>query len=99
MTTEQLIKIMDQYESAVMTYVLAFCAKHEIDFDGWIGNRIGEIALFNDYFMNFSDLKYDIDSQQPKERIWKWYDISLEHAYNDEKTMNFEVYCKTEQVK
>lgn len=35
-----------QYELVCNEFVQKFCDKQEIDFDGWVGNEIGGIALF-----------------------------------------------------
>ena len=61
------------YESGCLGYVHQFETKHSIEFDGWVGNEVGELASFNEMFVNFRDLKFDIDSNLPEQIFAEWY--------------------------
>ena len=61
------------YESGCLAYVFQFETKHSIEFDGWVGNEVGELASFNEMFVNFRDLKFDIDSNLPEHIFAEWY--------------------------
>ena len=61
-------------EEAINAYVADFCLKHDVEFEGWIGNVSGEKGLFNDYYFDFSDIRLDIDTKQSENTIFEWYD-------------------------
>jgi hypothetical protein len=64
-----------QYIKVVDKYLKYFCEKHQLKFQGWVGDRFGEIAYFGDnYYINFNDIRIDIDTCQPKDQILNWYD-------------------------
>ena len=82
-----------RYEQAVQEYILAFCLKHEIDFDYWICKDIGGIAVFQggEVYLNFDNIRFDIDTNQPAELIINHYWDSIEHY---PKEINFKSYAK-----
>lgn len=61
------------YESGCLQYAWDFETKHSIEFDGWVNNEVGEIATFNEMFVEFRDLKFDIDSNLPEHIFAEWY--------------------------
>ena len=79
-------KIKRQYEDACNEYVLAFCEKQDLYFEGWVGDTIGEIAICNDFYFNMSDIKLDIDTAQPIGNIIHWY-------YDNLESNNYINYC------
>ena len=81
------------YEQAVQEYILAFCIKHEIDFDYWVAGNIGEVACFQggEVYLNFDDIRFDIDTNQPAELIICHYWDSIE---NHPKEINFKSYAQ-----
>lgn len=78
--------IRKRYEDAVHEYCQAFCEKHEYQYDpdDWVGNDIGGIVAIGDYFVNFNDIRYDIDNDVPEDKFLHWYDYSLEIAMLDD---------------
>jgi hypothetical protein len=52
---------------------------------------VGDIALCNDFFFSFRDIVWDVNSNQPKGMIIKWYDYCLE---NMEKSVNYYAFTK-----
>ena len=80
-----------RYENACNEYVILFCQKQEMDFEGWVGLDIGGIACCNDLFFNFHDIVIDIDSCQKKGLIVDWYYSNLENTSN---TINYFSYTK-----
>ena len=80
----------------VTDYIHAFEKKHKIYFDGWVGNDVGGIAEFGDYFFNYDDIRYDIDNNIRKSMILKWYNADLEHNMDREERqhINYSSYCK-----
>ncbi len=55
-------------------------SEEEVDF-WWVGDEVGSIFNFGDYWVNFSDVlacyRYNIN----KEQFFKWYDYCLENEY------------------
>lgn len=84
-------ELKNRYETACNEYVKLFCAKQEMEFEGWIADIIGEIACCNDFFFNFHDIVWDINSEQPKGMIIDWYYSCLEST---EKAINYYSYTK-----
>ena len=71
--------LKQKYEQIANDYINEFSKKHEIDFDGWIGEDIGGVALFGDYFFNFDDLRYAIDNGLSFDWFIDWYYFVLEY--------------------
>jgi hypothetical protein len=59
-------KLKNRYYEICNEIVSEFCKKQEIDFDSWVGDRVGEIALIGDYYLNFSDILQDLNSKPRK---------------------------------
>ncbi len=81
----------EKFEKAVAEYVNVFCRKHDLQFNYWVGDNVGTIAECSDYYFNFNDIRLDIDTKQPKGKIFDWYDSSLKE--NEDKNVNYYVYC------
>ena len=62
-----------------------------MDFYGWVGDTVGGVACCNDFFFNFQDIVWDINSKQPKGLIVEWYYDSVD---NIEKSINYYSYTK-----
>lgn len=86
------MKLKDKYKSVCDEYVEIFCKKQELDFEYWVANIVGDIAVYGDYFFNFQDIVWDINSNQPKGRIIDWYNESLENPKN---SINYFSYTKS----
>lgn len=67
------MNLKDNYEKAVNDYLKVFCEKQEMYVDFWVGDKIGEICSIGDMFLNFTDIKTDIDTEQPKGLISEWF--------------------------
>lgn len=83
--------LQERYESICSEYIQEFCKKQEMDFEGWVGNTIGGIAVCNDFFFSYQDIVLDINSNQPKGLIVDWYYQNLE---TPEKSINYYSYTK-----
>lgn len=70
--------LKDNYTNATMAYIKAFEKKHSMQFETWV-DCIGGTCLFSDYYLNFHDVKHDIDSDAPIYLIFEWYDEVLDH--------------------
>lgn len=56
-----------------------FCDKHEIEYDDsyWIGGK-GEVIEIGDMFINFSDVRLDLEQNVTKGIFTNWYWTVLE---------------------
>jgi hypothetical protein len=82
--------IKQKYEDAVGYYLTAFCEKHDLYFEFWINNDVGTICcLSNEWFVDFNDIRLDIDEELLDGLFFKWYDLSLESK------INYRTYLKT----
>lgn len=80
-----------QYELVCNEYVKIFCKKQELDFEGWVGDTVGGIAYCSDFYFNFHDIVWDVNSKQPKGAIIDWYYGNLDMP---EKSINYFSYTK-----
>ena len=90
-------KLKNDWENLTIEYVKIFCEKHEMYYeeDSWVGNKIGEIICIGDYYIDFSDIKYDIDNNVPEEKFDLWYWKSLEvYQITGKNYMSYESFCK-----
>ena len=71
-----------------------FCEKHDYYFEGWVGEEIGGIFSASDYFVNFLDAKFDVESNQSEDMFVKWYDYSYDQMVLKQKIINYKTYCK-----
>jgi len=68
----------EQLEQAIEAYITAFVRKQDTVFLGWVGDEIGETAEFyGDVYINFMDVKRDMDNQAPKGLIFDWWEDSM----------------------
>ena len=91
MRTIKLNELKKQYKFVCDEYVAKFCDKQEMDFEGWVGDKMGGIAYCNDFYFDFQDIVLDINSKQPKSAIVDWY---YENLDTPEKSINYFSYTK-----
>ena len=74
--------IKHHYEDICNVYLKAFCEKHDYPFThpetGWVADRVGEIAVIGDYYVDFSTIRTDIDEAVPEGEFIKYYDYCSE---------------------
>ena len=58
---------------AIQQYIELFCEKQEIKFYGWVNDDSGTVGDFGSWFIYFSDIRLDLETDQPKHEIFKWY--------------------------
>lgn len=90
-TRNEMTRLQNKYESVCNEYIDAFIKKQSMSFEGWVGDTIGGIALCNDFYFNFQDIVWDINSKQPKGSITDWYYQNLDAP---EKSINYYSYTK-----
>jgi hypothetical protein len=94
MNKQDRIKIRLKYESICHTYIDIFVKKHGYEFSHWIADEIGDVACFiEQYFFNFNDIRYDIDNNIPKGRIFEWQNYCSEQKPFDS-IINYQNYLK-----
>jgi hypothetical protein len=91
MNKPDLDKLKRRLEKAVMDYTEAFCKKQGLPFDWWSLERIGTLGCFGNYYFTFDDIKYDMDTDQPKGLITQWQDECLEKGCTK---INYYFYSK-----
>lgn len=77
-------KICEQYTAALSELL-------EIDFDGWIGENIGEVAMFGDYIFDFQNIRYAIDHNVKAQDFIEYYYFCLEYQ---EAFYNIDAYMR-----
>jgi hypothetical protein len=95
METKKTTKLLNNYDSNCNELINAFIYKQELDFDGWIGDNIGEVASFSsEYFFNLSDIIIDLKTNQPKGLILEWQNNSTEFNLEKKKQeyINYKSY-------
>ena len=70
-------------------YVDIFCKKHELQFSGWVANNPGTAATCSDYYINFDDIRYDIDNDIPEDKFTIWYDLGM-----NGNRINYDAFCR-----
>lgn len=89
------IKLKKYYEGMCEDYVKVFAEKHEMEFEGWVGDAVGGVATFGDWFFNLDDIRYDVDNDVPNDEIIKWIDYTSRcYALGCPKTINFPSWIK-----
>jgi hypothetical protein len=89
-------KLQKQYENICNQYLKLFCKKQDFLFEHWIGDTVGGIAVCSDYFFDFSDIVYDVNTKQKKGMIVNWSEDNLN---NPEKWINYYSYTKGLRIK
>jgi hypothetical protein len=80
------MKIVKQWESITNNLVEIFLIKYfELEEEGipldyyWVGDDVGGILEFADYFFNLGDIKLCLEKDVPKDKFFAWYDWCLEN--------------------
>ena len=90
------MNLIQQYENTCNAIVAAFCEKQEATFCGWVGNRVGQVAVFStQYFFDFWDVVHDLKTNQPKNAIFAWHRNEEFAQIQDPnaKKINYQSYC------
>lgn len=88
--------LKERFESICAEYIKLFCEKQEMEFYGWVGDTVGEVAYIKDYYLNFDDIRLDVDTNQPKGKILSWYDQEVEAHFLGKDRINYLTYIKTQ---
>lgn len=66
--------LKEEFEELAEKYARLFDKKHELNFDGWVGDDAGTIGCFGDYSIGFDDIRLDIDENIPANIYIEYYD-------------------------
>ena len=90
--------LKQQFENVVDQYLTLFCEKQGVykDNDSWCAGDVGGVIEINDAYLNFTDIILDVDTNQPKGNIFKWY---WENDFLNGKEINYYSYTKGLRVK
>ncbi len=72
------MKLKEQLHSVISQYIDIFCDKQEVELDSFVNDDMLGIALVSDFYLNISDIIYDIDNEVEKGKIFKWYYASID---------------------
>ena len=66
-------------EDLIQVYIIEFFTKHDFYISEleWI-NKYGLLSI-SDYFLDFADIKIDIDTNARKKQFFEWYDFAIEN--------------------
>lgn len=81
-------KLQKDYRASCEKYIKAFEKRHDVSFEFWVGDEIGGVASFGDYFFNLTDIINDVNSDDSTELIFEWYNACMEH----EDWVNYDSY-------
>ena len=72
-------QLKENFDKACNDYLEAFCKKQGFSSFYWIADRVGEMADCNECFtFSFDDIRTDIDTDAPAQKIVEWYDCCAE---------------------
>lgn len=86
-----------RWRSICYDYVQEFIRKHDLVEYGewyWVSDDPGTVLCIADYFINFDDLRYDIDNDILETMFFRWYDYSTMLTLYDLKQVNYRSYVK-----
>ena len=90
--------LQTRYKRAVKDYIEFFEEKEEMEFEGWVADQWGGVALVSDYTIDFLDIKYSIDHELDAGFILQWMNDSVEDAMGrevgDSRNINLSSYHK-----
>lgn len=91
--------LVQQYERVVLRYIRTFCKKQDIKFDHWVGNIIGEVACCNECFLNFDDIRFDIDNNIDAGKILEWKNEMKEMRIKNKEWVEYKEWVEIDDNK
>lgn len=83
-----------KYSQIAAAYITLFVDKHGYEFTDWVDDDYGIASFIEQYYINYSDIRYDIDNNIEMGLIFQWCDDSLEDHYKpNPQSINFKSYC------
>lgn len=84
-------KLSEKYNKICQKYIDAFAILHEIDFEGWVGDKVGDVACFADYYFDFDIIRYVIDEGISFTYLSDWFYFSDQFP---NAAIKISAYCK-----
>ena len=85
----------NKLNNAIAEYIKIFENKHDIEFEDWVAGDIGTIACFvNGTFINFDDIRFDLENSIDKNKFFKWYSLTLDLALEKKPIINYKTFLK-----
>ena len=75
-------------------YIKLFEKKQDCYFEEFVDDSIIGIVLFGDHYFNMSDIIYDIDNDIEKDKIFDWYDYTLNEGLAGRPIINYKNWLK-----
>ena len=85
-----------EYAVIVNKYCLAFAKKHGLGYNtnNWVGGNVGGTIEICDLYINFDDIRHDIDKDIDEGEFLAWYDyVELLGTIPGAKTVNYPSWC------
>ena len=93
------ISLYNELENSIKKYIELFEKKHELSFDFWVADLTGTIACFSmDYYVNFEDVRLDLEKDVPKDLFFDWYDLAMDLGLEDKPIINYYTFLKTRRL-
>lgn len=90
--------LLNRYNDVVNEYLKVFCQKQEMDYQdakkSWVADNVGGVCLVGDYYLDFSDIKCDVDKDAPKGEIFEWYEYDVLMRECGLNTINYRSWLK-----
>lgn len=84
--------------SCIQKYVDVFAKKHDLDFEHWVADQVGGVACFsNEYFVDFLDIRFDLEKNVPANVFFKWFDSAVDLSLKEEPITNYKNFLKLNQ--
>jgi len=85
------MSLKSKFDKIANKYLKKFMEKHGFENPDmwWVAGMVGTTLFVNDYFLNFEDIRYDLDNEIEKEMLFEWYYYNLE---KQEYNINYKSY-------
>jgi hypothetical protein len=70
--------LKDRFDKLANTYVEQFCRKNNVQSGFWVADKTGETIHIAGQYFQYEDIRYDIDNDVPKGKIWEWMEYISE---------------------
>lgn len=86
----------NKFEEAAGYYMLLFCAKHQLNIEEsfWVGVDIGGVFCCDDLFVNYTDMRTDIDMNADEDAIYDWQEYYMKEHQAGNSPINYENFLK-----
>ena len=91
---DEIVKqLKSQYENLVQQYITIFRDKHNLKFEQWISKTVGMLAQFDNCYVDFDNIRFDLENDQPKEYLTEWLKLCVKNGSKFD-CIGYEQFCK-----